>query len=293
MSLHSEAAQLRAAHVGTRADRPLQRRCAQFPDSPRVAITRGAKLQLRDTGDGTEFTGYASVVSRGYEMWDMFGPYTEEVVPGAFANTLNMADLDVPLVLAHDSLRRIARTSNGSLTLAEDDHGLLCRAPQLDPTDVDVNYISPKIRSGLIDEMSFAFRIVRGEWSPDWTQYNILEVDINRGDVAIVGYGANPYTSVALRSVTNKLTHKRALDPQDVSVLTQALGWFTAIDSIVDEAQESLAAYLGTPNPDPDEGEDVAELAQKSLLALRAREARLRADMTAANVRPALRLADI
>jgi hypothetical protein len=45
--------------------------------------------------------------------------------------------------------------------------------------------------------MSFKFRITRGEWSPDWDEFHIKEYDIHRGDVAIVGYGANPHTQGA------------------------------------------------------------------------------------------------
>jgi phage head maturation protease len=67
-----------------------------------------------------------------------------------------------------------------------------------------VAYIAPKIRAGLIDEMSFMFRIVRGQWSPDYMEYRIDEVDIDRGDVSIVGYGANPATSAELRSAPLK-----------------------------------------------------------------------------------------
>jgi phage head maturation protease len=62
-----------------------------------------------------------------------------------------------------------------------------------------VAYIAPKLRSGLVDEMSFAFRIESGQWSPDYTEYRINRFDIHRGDVAIVGYGANPYTVGSLR----------------------------------------------------------------------------------------------
>lgn len=292
MSLLSDAAERRAAHVGTRADRPSQRRCAEFTDSPRVALTQRAQLQVRasSSGSGTHFSGYASVTDKGYDMWDMFGPYTEVVSPGAFEKTLAMKDLDVPLVLAHDSLRRIARTTNGSLTLVEDKKGLLADAPDLDPADADVAYIAPKILSGLIDEMSFAFRIDDGIWSPDFTQFNINCVDINRGDVAIVGYGANPYTSTSLRSVLDKVQAKRALVPADVSALTQALGWISAIDSIADEAIESLTAYLGAPNLDPDE---TTELAQQSLDVLRQRESAVRAALHAAGARPVFDLSEL
>ena len=146
-----------------------------------------------------------------YEMWDMFGPYTEIVSAGAGTDSLARADLDVPLVLGHDQLRRLARTTTGTLILAEDETGLSVRAPALDPADYDVAYIAPKLRSGLIDEMSFAFRIESGQWSPDYTEYRINRYDIHRGDVAIVGYGANPHTAGAsLRQPAAAPTNSRA-----------------------------------------------------------------------------------
>lgn len=204
------AAEARAEAVRAPSDRPSQRRCAEESGSRAAALVRAERIELRDAGDSggglLHFTGFASVTGRGYEMWDMFGPYTEQVSPGAFAASLARTDLDVPLVLAHDSLRRIARTTNDTLTLSEvmpadvaegEQTGLLTDAPQLDPADADVAYIAPKLQSGLVDEMSFRFRIDAGSWSPDWMEYHIDSADIHRGDVAIVGYGANPHTQGA------------------------------------------------------------------------------------------------
>lgn len=135
-------------------------------------------------------------------MHDLFGPYTETVSYGAGARSLSRSDLDVTLNLGHEQMRRIASTTTGTLQLRESTTGLEVDAPALDPEDGDVAYIAPKIRAGLITEMSFAFRIVRGEWSPDFTEYRIHEYDLHRGDVAIVGYGANPATTAHLRTQT-------------------------------------------------------------------------------------------
>lgn len=192
------AARARRDGVVTRADRPSRRSAGAGLGQ---AVTARAEVQLRaaGSGDGLHFTGVASAYERGYEMWDMFGPYTEIVSAGAGGKSLARADLDVPLVLSHDSLRRIARTTTGTLMLSETDGGLIVDAPELDARDQDVAYIAPKIEARLIDEMSFMFRITRGTWSPDYTEYRIQEYDIHRGDVAIVGYGANPFTSSELR----------------------------------------------------------------------------------------------
>ena len=181
--------------------------------------------------------GFATVYEQPYEMWDMWGPYTEIITNGAFADTLARADLDVPLVLQHEQLRRIARTTNGSLTLTEDDHGLRVLAT-LDPADTDVAYIAPKLRSGLIDEMSFAFRIDAGQWSPDYTEYRINKVNLHRGDTAIVGFGANPATAGSgLREEADLHKMLRAAsDDEARAILTELRERFPARQPYVEEA---------------------------------------------------------
>jgi HK97 family phage prohead protease len=206
------AAAERAQHTRQRADRPSQRRCAEHAAARATVRATLSGVQVRESGEaGTlEFVGRASVYEQAYEMWDMFGPYTEIVTEGAGSDSLARADLDVPLVLGHDQLRRLARTTTGTLFLTESANGLDVRAPALDPADYDVAYIAPKLRAGLVDEMSFAFRIESGQWSPDYTEYRINRYDIHRGDVAIVGYGANPYTGASMRQPAAEPTSSRA-----------------------------------------------------------------------------------
>jgi HK97 family phage prohead protease len=296
MTILERAAQARGAAMGALADRPRDRRCAEIRGAlvESRAVTRHP-IEVRDasSGDGLNFTGYASVTEAPYEMYDFFGPYTEIVTAGAFAASLALPDLDVPLVLNHDSLRRIARTTNGSLTLAEDEVGLRADAPNLDPADADVAYIAPKLRSGLIDEMSFRFSIDSGIWSPDYTEFRINVANIQRGDVAIVGYGASPHTSAQLRSLTSKLQTGRSLDPEDVNMLTQALGWFTTLDSIVDEAQEALAGYLKVPNPDAMDMGDMAEMSKVALDVLRSRDLEIRKELQRRGESPSMSFAEL
>jgi HK97 family phage prohead protease len=206
-----EAAAERQQNIAQRSFKPSQRRGAVNDPASRLAGARAALIspEVRAKSDGSgllEFTGHASVTERGYDMWDMFGPYSEVVSAKAFDATLARADLDTTLNLGHDQLRRIASTvaTEAPLTLAMDETGLAVTALRLDPADYDVAYIAPKLRSGLITEMSFAFRIVRGQWSPDYSEYRIEEVDLHRGDVAIVGYGASPHTDGALRETAPK-----------------------------------------------------------------------------------------
>lgn len=216
-----EAAAARRAGTRAPADRPSRRRSAEVdPGSAWVRASVTGLTLVRAAGDdGQEtltFDGYASVTETPYVMYDFFGPYTEIVSAGAFDDTLNRADLDVPLVIAHDQTRRIARTTNDTLTLGVDDTGLRVQAT-LDARDHDVAYIAPKLESGLIDEMSFAFRIDAGHWSPDYEEYRIDKVDLHRGDVAIVGWGANPHTSGSLRGAATK-TGRDLVSESDLAV---------------------------------------------------------------------------
>ena len=156
-----------------------------------------AKLIERDGKELHQLDGYASVVDKPYEMWDFLGPYTEVVAAGAFDDTV-AADPDVAFLVNHRGMT-MARTTAGTLELEADALGLRSRA-FLNPKRYDVADLITAIDDRNITEMSFAFLIEDGEWSDDYTQYRIKKVDIDRGDVSAVNYGANPHTSIAARA---------------------------------------------------------------------------------------------
>ena len=62
-----------------------------------------------------------------------------------------------------------------------------------------VRDIKSAMERGDVDEMSFAFRILDPDsgWNEDYTERSIGSVDINKGDVSVVNYGANPHTAGA------------------------------------------------------------------------------------------------
>lgn len=149
--------------------------------------------------DRYHVTGHASVYETRYEMWDNFGPYWEIVSRGAGTRTL-ADDPDVAYLVNHAGIT-MARTTNGSLKLSEDDIGLFTEA-WLNPKRQDVRDLVTAVEDGDITEMSFAFMLPDGggRWSQDFTEFRIDEYDIDRGDVSDVTYGANPFTDVAARS---------------------------------------------------------------------------------------------
>lgn len=176
-----------------------------------------AKLEIRSvTGGKALVEGYASVTETPYEMWDWYGEYTEVVRKGAFAKTLAESP-QVQLLLNHTGLS-MAYTKGGSLRLSEDSTGLHIAA-DVNGSRRDVHDMIAAIEDGDIDEMSFAFRTVRQQWSPDYDQRDLLELNLNRGDVSVVNFGASPATSVGMRAQDFD-----QLSDQDALALYERLG---------------------------------------------------------------------
>lgn len=156
-----------------------------------VALEVRAK---KDKPSVSTIEGYASVTESPFEMWDWLGPYSEVVRTGAFAKTL-AENPQVQLLLNHGGLA-MAYTKAGTLRLSEDTTGLHMEA-DVSTKRSDVGDMLAALEEGSVDEMSFAFRVTRQMWSPDYDQRDILEIDLHRGDVSVVNFGANPATSVA------------------------------------------------------------------------------------------------
>jgi len=222
-----EAAARRSAEVTQRSHRPSERRCA--PDRGSLPVTRGA-LMLREVltdpdgmgpavrDDGSvPVGGLASVTEHPYEMYDMFGPYNEIVSHGAFEGTLSASPL-VEFTANHGAGGGLpmAHTRNGTLELAEDDNGLAYTA-HVDPGRSDVSDMLKAVGRGDLAEASFRFRILSGQWSPDYSEYRINSVDLHRGDVSTVNFGANPAATTALRAA--RAATAIASDPEALSWL--------------------------------------------------------------------------
>jgi len=194
--------------LSVRAERPntVERRNVPF---------KGVELRAKPDGTGGDtltFTGYACVTEVGYEMQDWLGPYTEVVRSGAFKKTLD-EKADVPFLINHSGMT-LARTKSGTMRLAEDDTGLHTEA-DLDPASPHVQALRSAMERKDLDEMSFAFWVTRQTWSPDFEQRDILEVAMNKGDVSIVNYGANPNTAGAQLNSRELAAHLERLGPDE------------------------------------------------------------------------------
>jgi phage head maturation protease len=193
--LRTEAAKARASASGAqRAALPCgeaKREDVKFHSEFR------AELVEKDGQDYYLVEGYASMVEKPYEMWDMFGPYDEVVSASAFEKTLAASPM-VVFRFNHGGTA-MATTTNGRLELEADSLGLRDRA-WINPKRADVADLITAIEDRDVTEQSFMFMITEGEWNDDYTEFRINEVDLDRGDVGPVTYGANPHTLIASRA---------------------------------------------------------------------------------------------
>lgn len=170
-------------------------------------------VEVRAKDDGSiTFDGVASLIDTPYSVRDAFGEFSETIARGAFNRTLKQK-ADVRLLINHDGTP-LARTKSKTLSLSADPH--LRAVADLDPLNPKVQEIRSAMSRGDMDQMSIGFRVKDQEWSPDYTERVIREVELF--DVSIVTYPASPTTTASLRSFAEWLDSLTDLDmsPDDV-----------------------------------------------------------------------------
>ena len=113
---------------------------------------KGTELRTVE-GDALKIEGYVNAVGRESEL--LFSPkrkkwFKEIMEPGVFKRALEN-NVDIPMLLEHDYSKEIARTSNGTLELTEDNIGLKFKATITDQGLYD------SIHNGEINSCSFGF----------------------------------------------------------------------------------------------------------------------------------------
>lgn len=194
-------------------DLELRKQLAEAMTGREVRTFGMNDFELRESADGTlRFRGVASVTETAYDM----GFYSERIRSGAFQRTLK-ANPDVQLLINHEGMP-IGRTGR-NMTLTETKRGLEVDA-QLNPKLPRVDELRLTANDGLIDQMSFGFRVLDQSWDEDFENREITEVNIDRGDVSVVNQGANPATSFTMRDATEFL---RGLSKDDFLALMRLI----------------------------------------------------------------------
>jgi uncharacterized protein len=111
-----------------------------------------SELQCRVTGgQPTQIFGYASVFNQ--------VAYGEVIRPGAFTKTL-AEQQDVKAYWNHDTSAILARTSNGTVALRQDNKGLYCEITPNPDTTWGRDALAACAR-GDVKGMSFGFRVIQ------------------------------------------------------------------------------------------------------------------------------------
>jgi HK97 family phage prohead protease len=199
-------------------------------------------VEARQAEDGTmRLSGYAAV----FNDSSVPLPFKESIAPGAFRKTL-METPDVRLLINHEGLP-LARTKNGTLKLTEDDRGLYMDAEIADTSEGRDLY--KLVERGDVDQMSFAFRVIRQKWSEDRSRRVLTEVSLADGDVSVVTYPAYPTTSVeareALRSAIDAIKEGREVTGESLIVLKTIFDDLSEGHEYIMKAVEMMAMLTG------------------------------------------------
>jgi hypothetical protein len=156
--------------------------------------------EIRATdGDNPKISGYAAVFD---ELSENLGGFYERIQRGAFASTLETAD--VRALWNHDSNYPLGRNRAGTLALSEDETGL---AFEIDPPDTSyAKDLLVSMRRGDVDQMSFGFITVRDKWEKNGGQVIRTLLEVELFDVSPVTYPAYPTTSATVRSKFESFT---------------------------------------------------------------------------------------
>ena len=156
-----------------------------------------------DGDDRRAVHGYGSVFDVGYVMNDRFGSYIEYMNRHAFSKSLDLEDLRVSFLLSHDGLG-LATTTGERMAVGDDDYGLGFVAV-LNTQEVDAGSFVQKLESGSTSsDTSIGGSIRAYQWNSDYTEIELFDWWLSRGEISAVHAGANPAGWVALRSSTSQ-----------------------------------------------------------------------------------------
>ena len=205
-------------------------------------------IETRQAEDGTmRLSGYAAV----FNDSSVPLPFVERIAPGAFRKTLTETP-DVRLLINHEGLP-LARTKNGTLTLREDERGLWMDAVIADTQEGRDLYTL--VQRGDLDQMSFAFRVIRQKWNETRTERLLTELSLADGDVSVVTYPAYPTTTVeareALRTAIEAIKEGRALDGESTLVINSILEKISESYDSLEDGKTMLEVLLGLNTLEP------------------------------------------
>jgi HK97 family phage prohead protease len=198
-------------------------------------------VEARQAEDGTmRLSGYAAVFNNDSVPL----PFIERIAPGAFRKTLAETP-DVRLLINHEGLP-LARTKNGTLRLKEDEAGLYMDADL--PDTQAARDLYTLVERGDVDQMSFAFRVIRQKWNDMRTERTLTELSLADGDVSVVTYPAYPTTTVEareqLKAAMQAVKEGRDISPETKIVLENIFSDLSEGHEYIMKAAQIMAEFM-------------------------------------------------
>lgn len=187
---------------GTRSDGPQA-----GPLVERRFVATGLEVRADGDDDAMVVEGYAAKFDKETVIWR----YVEVIRKGAFSRAVK--EDDVRALFNHDPNLILGRTKSGTLDLSEDETGLRCviTLPRTEPG----RNLYESIQRGDVDQMSFAFVVVKEVWTnrelQDGTTQALRElVEVKLYDVSPVTYPAYEDTEIGVRELEVLVEARRA-----------------------------------------------------------------------------------
>ena len=152
------------------------------------------QFETREENSEPIIEGYFAVFNSDYEIADGL---SESIAPTAFDNTLSG---DIRALTNHDTTLVLGRTTNNTLTLKTDNHGLWGQI-RVNPKDTQAMDLYERVKRGDVNQCSFGFEIVREETevrSDNSVHWTIEEVNLY--EVSCCTLPAYTETSIVARS---------------------------------------------------------------------------------------------
>ena len=229
-------------------------------------------VNIRSGGDGRTVEMYAAVWNTPTEIHDNQGTYMEQIAPTAFNRTVSQKGTKFGVFFNHG--RTLMGTPSDRYTMPL---GLPIEAPRVDDRGLITvtrysetelgDEVLQLIKDGAITGQSFSGRFLAsdpmpargGQFTPNRDGSLVL---VTRNEVAMLEYGPTPFPAYDVPMLIGTRSARADLPEAQAA---QLLGYFAAIDSIVDQAQETISILLGTPNLDDIEEMDAEEVGEPAM----------------------------
>jgi len=229
-------------------------------------------VNIRSGGDGRTVEMYAAVWNTPTEIRDNQGHYMEQIAPTAFNRTVSQKGTKFGVFFNHG--RTLMGTPSDRYTMPlglpiepprVDERGLLT-VTRYSETDLG-DEVLQLIKDGAITGQSFSGRFLTSDPMPArGGQYKPARDGsltlVTRSEVAMIEYGPTPFPAYDVPMLVGTRSGRADLPEAQAA---QLLGYFAAIDSIVDQAQETISILLGTPNLDDIEQMDPEEVGEPAM----------------------------